>query len=53
MKISGIDSNNEVRIIELEEHPFFIAALFQPKRSSLLNKHHPIINSFVNTAALY
>ncbi len=53
MKISGIDSNNEVRIIELEDHPFFIAALFQPERSSLLNKHHPIINSFVSASALY
>lgn len=53
LKISGVDVNEEVRIVELEDHPYFIATLFQPERSSLLNKHHPIIDSFVASAASY
>ena len=40
MKISGYDSNIDVRIIELTDHPFFIATLFQPERSSLKSKNH-------------
>lgn len=52
LKISGVDVNKEVRVVELVEHPFFISTLFQPERSALLNKHHPIINEFVNFAAL-
>lgn len=47
MKVSGVDENNEIRIIELEDHPFFIATLFQPERSALVGKYHPIINSLL------
>jgi CTP synthase (UTP-ammonia lyase) len=50
MKISGFDSNIDVRIIELTNHPFFIATLFQPERSSLKNKNHPLIDAFVEAA---
>ncbi len=38
LKISGVDINEEVRIVELEDHPFYLATLFQPERSALLNK---------------
>ena len=53
LKISGVDINEEIRIVELEDHPFFIATLFQPERSALSKKNHPIINSFVSSSALY
>jgi CTP synthase (UTP-ammonia lyase) len=53
LKISGVDINEEIRIVELEDHPFFIGTLFQPERSALLEKHHPIINAFVSSSALY
>lgn len=49
MKISGEDKEGEVRIIELEGHPFFIATLFQPERSSLKGKTHPLINAFLSS----
>ena len=32
LKISGYDENKEIRIIELQNDPFFIATLFQPER---------------------
>ncbi len=50
MKISGYDSNHEVRIVELKNHLFFVATLFQPERSSLENKNHPLIDAFTSAA---
>ena len=50
LKISGYDENKEIRIVELQNHPFFIATLFQPERSSLKNKNHPLIDAFVEAA---
>jgi len=50
MRISGYDSNNEVRVIELTNHPFFVATLFQPERSSLKNKNHVLIDAFVEAS---
>ncbi len=50
LKISGYDENKEIRIIELQNYPFFIATLFQPERSSLKNQNHPLIDAFVEAA---
>ncbi len=50
LRISGYDENKEVRIVELKNHPFFIATLFQPERSSLKNQNHPLIDAFVEAA---
>ncbi len=50
LRISGYNENKEVRIVELKNHPFFIATLFQPERSSLKNKTHPLIDAFVEAS---
>ena len=50
LKISGYDENKEIRIVELQNHPFFIATLFQPERSSLKNNNHPLMDAFVEAA---
>jgi CTP synthase (UTP-ammonia lyase) len=47
---SGHDSGGDVRAIELDGHPFFIATLFQPERSALAGRTHPLIRAFVETA---
>ncbi len=49
LKISGYDKIKEVRVIELKDHPFFIATLFQPERSALKNQNHLLIDAFVKT----
>ena len=46
----GAFVNEEVRAIEIHEHPFFIAVLFQPERSGLRGEVHPLITAFVNAA---
>jgi CTP synthase (UTP-ammonia lyase) len=47
LRITGVDSENEVRAVELEGHPFFFATLYQPERSALKGVVHPLIRAFV------
>jgi CTP synthase (UTP-ammonia lyase) len=49
---SGRDVGGEVRAIELQGHPFFVATLFQPERSALAGLEHPLVRAFVDAAAL-
>jgi len=50
LKISGKDKEGEVRVLELQNHPFFILTLYQPERSGLRGEEHPLINAFVSAA---
>lgn len=47
VQFSGLNIEGEVRAFELPNHPFFIGTLFQPERSALQNKQHPLITGFV------
>lgn len=42
------DAQGEVRAIELEGHPFFVATLFQPERAALQGHNPPLVAAFVN-----
>jgi CTP synthase (UTP-ammonia lyase) len=42
--------HGEVRGLELRNHPFFIATLFQPERSSASGVAHPVITAFLRAA---
>ncbi len=50
LRIVGHDEAGEPRVIELQEHPFFVATLFQPERAALRGQIHPLINGFVAAA---
>ena len=50
MKITGADGNGEPRVIELTNHPFFIATLFQPERSALRGELHPLVYAYLEAA---
>lgn len=52
LRVAGVDANGEVRVVELNGHPFFIATLFQPERSALRGVGHPLVRAFVEAAAL-
>lgn len=45
--ISGTDEHGSARIVERNEHPFFIGTLFQPERSAFKQVRHPLIAAFV------
>ena len=66
LRVSGVDTNDEVRVVEVSDHPFFVATLFQPERSALRKpesstsvaqsggsseRAHPLIAAFVQAAA--
>lgn len=47
LHVTGWDENDEVRVIELAGHPFFIGTLYQPERAALSGVRHPLVNAFV------
>jgi CTP synthase (UTP-ammonia lyase) len=47
LKITGSDSEGEVRIIELPDHPFFIGTLFVPQARSTPDNPHPLVTAFL------
>ena len=47
----GHDRDGDVRAMELDGHPFYMGTLFQPERSALQNKAHPLITAYVAAAA--
>lgn len=50
LKASGRDAAGDVRAVELQGHPFFVATLFQPERSALTEHRHPLVRAFVDAA---
>jgi CTP synthase (UTP-ammonia lyase) len=50
LRVGVLGPNGEARAVELPEHPFFLATLFQPERSALTEQQHPLIAAFVAAA---
>lgn len=54
MKLSGISPDGRiVEMIEIPEHPFFVATQAHPELKSRPNKPHPLFLGFVNAAISY
>jgi CTP synthase (UTP-ammonia lyase) len=53
LRVSGRDQAGEVRAVELDGHPFFIATLFQPERAALRGSDHPLVGTYVAAAATW
>jgi len=51
LRFVGFDAGGEVRVLELQGHPFFVATLFQPERSALQEHSHPLIRAFIQACA--
>ena len=47
LKITGSDSEGEIRVIELLGHPFFLGTLFVPQTRSTAEQPHPLVTAFV------
>jgi CTP synthase (UTP-ammonia lyase) len=52
LRVGAKDAQGEVRSVELDGHPFFLATLFQPERSALEGRSHPLVVEFVRAASL-
>ncbi len=54
MKLSGISPDGRiVEMIELEEHPWFVATQAHPELKSRPNRPHPLFKGFVQAAVEY
>ena len=51
LKVAARDDAGEVRAVELDGHPFFIATLFQPERAALRGRLPPLAAAFVAAVA--
>jgi CTP synthase (UTP-ammonia lyase) len=46
----GAQAAGQVRALELADHPFFVASLFQPERAALIGTVPPLVKAFVAAA---
>ena len=54
LKISGVNKDlNLVEIIELKDHPWYVASQFHPELKSRVRKAHPLFREFVKAAVNY
>jgi len=45
--VSGTDSSGSIRLVELKNHPFFMASVFVPQVNSTFDKPDPLITEFI------
>ncbi|MEU8922652.1 hypothetical protein AB0D10_17205 [Kitasatospora sp. NPDC048545] len=53
LRFSGADESGEVRILELPDHPFFLASLFQPELSGDGTRAHAMIRALAGAAVAH
>ena len=51
LRATAHDAAGEVRAVELDGHPFFVATLFQPERAALEGRLPPLVGAFVDACA--
>ena len=51
LRAAAWDDAGDVRAVELDGHPFFVATLFQPERAALKGEVPPIVRAFLDAAA--
>jgi CTP synthase (UTP-ammonia lyase) len=49
LRIAAQSQSGEVRALELADHPFFVATLFQPERAALKGVLPPLVRTLVET----
>jgi CTP synthase (UTP-ammonia lyase) len=52
LRVSALGTDGEIRGVESEQHPFFIATLFQPQLTCVAtNKAHPLLVAYLRAVA--
>ena len=51
LRVSGLGGAGEVRIVELPDHPFFLATLFLPQARSTAASPHPLLAGYAAAVA--
>jgi CTP synthase (UTP-ammonia lyase) len=50
LRVTGEDDAGDVRALEFDGHPFFVATLFQPERAALKGRLPPLVAAFAEAA---
>ncbi len=50
LRCCAVDDNDDVRAVQLEGHPFFVATLFQPERAALEGRVPPLLAALLHAA---
>ncbi|GIN05538.1 glutamine amidotransferase-related protein [Planomonospora venezuelensis] len=53
LRFTGRDEAGAVRVLELPDHPFFLATLFQPELAGDGTRPHPVITAFASAAVAH
>lgn len=51
LRVAARDEAGDIRAVELDDHPFFVASLFQPERAALKGATPPLAVAFVRACA--
>lgn len=51
LRATGLDDDEEARILELPGHPYYIATLFVPQNRSTVEEPHPLVTRLLSEAA--
>jgi CTP synthase (UTP-ammonia lyase) len=51
LRAAGEDASGDLRAVELDGHPFFVATLFQPERAALKGTLPPLVVAFVRACS--
>jgi len=50
LRVTAEDEAGDIRALELQDHPFFVATLFQPERAALTGRLPPLVAAFARAA---
>jgi CTP synthase (UTP-ammonia lyase) len=50
LRVSGVDADGEARIVELREHPFYVATLYCFQTRSAPGHPHPLVAGLIAAA---
>jgi CTP synthase (UTP-ammonia lyase) len=48
LRITAVDDKDSPRVVELADHPFYLATLYQPERSAFAGQAHPLITAYLS-----
>ena len=51
LRVTGVDELGAATVLEFPGHPFFVATLFLPERSSRAGAPHPLVTAYLTAAA--
>lgn len=51
LRVTGVDEVGMAAVVEFPDHPFFVATLFLPERTSRAGAPHPLVVAYLQAAA--